>query len=107
MMTKERFVYLINFIQEHQTLESNLCNALEAMTDGCYCDALVYSEYENELIQTMKDALNLSESDDIIDYFICDLDFGRSYKPGAISDNNGDIDLSTAEKLYDYIISKK
>lgn len=42
-----------------------------------------------------------------IDYFINELDFGRKYKPGMITDDDDeDIDLSTAEKLYDYLVRR-
>ena len=45
-------------------------------------------------------------------YFFCnDLDFGRKWKPGSVTgtDKNGnviDIDFSTAEKLWDYLIER-
>lgn len=49
----------------------------------------------------MKDAV------ENIDYFIYELDYGRKYEPGMITDENGhDIDFSSAEKLYDYLIGE-
>lgn len=43
-----------------------------------------------------------------ISYFVYELDFGRSWKPGSFvdTDENGnkiDIDVSSAEKLWDYL----
>ena len=39
-----------------------------------------------------------------IDYFIYELDYGRKYEAGMITDENGqDIDLHTPELLYDFI----
>ena len=46
----------------------------------------------------------MKDSFENIDYFIYELDYGRKYQPGMIQDENGqNINLSTAEKLYDYI----
>ena len=34
-----------------------------------------------------------------ISYFIYELDYGREYQEGCVSDKNGNIDISTPEKL--------
>ena len=39
-----------------------------------------------------------------ISYFIYELDYGREYQEGCISDKSGNIDISTPEKLYDYLV---
>ena len=40
-----------------------------------------------------------------IEYFCYELDFGEKYEPGTVTDEHGnEIDLSTAEKLYDFLI---
>lgn len=45
---------------------------------------------------------------EMIAYFVYELDFGRKYSPGYVIDENGeDINLSTAEKLYEYLAEKK
>lgn len=41
-----------------------------------------------------------------ISYFIYELDFGREYREGCVSDNNGNIDISTPEKLYDLLMAE-
>lgn len=57
------------------------------------------------------DAINLLQEvafpgTEDIDYFCYELDFGRSYVDGCVTDSDGNpIDLSTAEKLYDYLVS--
>ena len=39
-----------------------------------------------------------------IDYFIYELDYGRKYEPGMITDESGqDIDIHTSKLLYDFI----
>lgn len=104
-MTKERFVYLINFIKDHYSLEARLCDVLEAMSPGCYVDAFVYSDYASELTKTIKEAMGLPEENEDIEYFMYDLNFGHEWAPGTITDANGkDINLSSAENVYDYLI---
>ena len=39
-----------------------------------------------------------------IDYFVYELNYGREYEHGMITDTDGtDVDFSTSEKLYDYL----
>jgi len=39
-----------------------------------------------------------------INYFVYDLDFGKSFKMGSITQDGVDIDHSTAEKLWDSLV---
>ena len=49
----------------------------------------------------------LNDAFEDIEYFIYELDYGRKYEPGMITDNFGqDIDFSSAEKVYEYLIEK-
>lgn len=41
-----------------------------------------------------------------ISYFVYELDYGREYREGCVSDKNGNIDISTPEKLYDYLMAE-
>ena len=105
-MTKERFVYLLNFIKKHHELENSLCQALESMSPGNYVDAFVYIEYETELLKTIKEAMNVPEENDDIEYFMYDLEFGKLYKRGSVLENGEAVDFSSAEELYEYLIAK-
>ena len=105
-MTKERFVYLLEFIKKHHELENSLCQALESMSPGNYVDAFIYSEYETELLKTIKEAMNVPEENDDIEYFMYDLEFGELYKPGSVLENGEAVDFSSAEALYEYLIAK-
>ena len=42
-----------------------------------------------------------------IEYFIYDLAFGKNWKPDSLTINGTSIDISTAERLYDYITAEK
>ena len=105
-MTKERFVYLLDFIKKHHELENNLCQALESMSPGNYVDAFVYSEYETELLKTIKEAMNVPEENNFIEYFMYDLEFGELYEHDSVLENGEAVDFSSAEALYEYLIAK-
>lgn len=39
-----------------------------------------------------------------IEYFCCDLEYGKKYTPGCVTERDGtEIDFSSSEKLYDYL----
>ena len=43
-----------------------------------------------------------------ISYFCFELDFGKKYKPGTVLDSNGaEINLSTIDSLYDFLVKNK
>ena len=102
-MTKEKFCEIINKIKivhdyhnELWELNSRYNNKYRLFDIG---DVDSYPTLEDELVDVLVD---IYESKDII-YFIYELDFGKDWKPGMVIDNGEDIDLSTVEKLYDYI----
>ena len=58
--------------------------------------------HESTVVKLLKFIMN--DQDDLIGYFIYELDYGRKYEAGMIQDENGkDIDISSSEKVYDYI----
>ena len=69
--------------------------------DFCNGAALQIS-HESTVVFLLRKLLN--DAVENIDYFIYELDYGRKYESGMITDENEkDIDFSTAEKLYDYL----
>ena len=69
--------------------------------DNCNVAALQIS-HESTVVFLLRKLLK--DAVENIDYFIYELDYGRKYEPGMITDKNGaDNDFSTAEKLYDYM----
>lgn len=49
-------------------------------------------------------AKKISKEDELIDYFIYELEFGKDYKPGMIlNENDKEINLSSIEELYNFI----
>lgn len=43
----------------------------------------------------------------LIDYWIYELDFGKNWKPGIVTNNGVDVKLETASDLYDVLVKQK
>ena len=111
VISKEKFVEYINFIKSLDEKEANLQKGLEE----CFGKENVgYISVFNEVVPKMIEMLcDLMEIEydrdphigDDIQYFIYELNFGESkYAVEAIITDGKTYDLSTAEKLYDYIL---
>lgn len=102
-MNKEIFVKNINNIK-------NLLNKLDQLSDAT--DGVINLHEIDEIFELIVGLIELlgiemNDTKKDIAYFIFELSFGAEYEDGCAVDKiNGDsvhIDLSTAEKLYDYL----
>ena len=59
--------------------------------------------HEDIVVELLEDMFNDS---DLIGWWLYELDYGRKFKMGDLVDNGVEIDLSTSEKLYDYLKEK-
>lgn len=108
-MSKEKFVKIINEIQELHKYEEDLY-ALNRRYRNYEADFL-FPTLEDTVVKLLEEIFHCPIDKYVgsdISYFIYDLNFGQNWEPGMIIDENGnDIDLSTAEKLYDYLMKGK
>ena len=109
-LTKEQFVEYVGCIKKTCDKDDMLSEAIER---ACNDDCRVIGLYGAEC-SAMVDLLSLAMGSEVgtcngneIEYFIYDLNFGKDYAEGCFTDMNGTpIDISTAEKLYDYSVSE-
>ena len=106
-MTKEKFVRIINEIKGIREYE----DALYRLNQKFDLDAnFQFPTLEDTVVALLEEVMHCTTDDIIgsdIAYFIYDLNFGEDWEPGMILDKNGnDIDHSTAEKLYDYLVEE-
>lgn len=79
------------FRNSRENIENDFCNA-----------AALQISHESSVVFLLKRIM--CDQYEYIDYFIYELDYGRKYEVGMITDENGqDIDLHTPELLYDFI----
>ena len=99
MLTKNEFCKIIKKLEQTSDKQSEICHVLDAVVDT--------GDLSDIVVDLLNKLMNV-ESNDIygsdISYFCWELDFGKKWTPNSITDMDGNsIDISTAEKLYDYL----
>jgi len=120
MINKNTFVETLALLRDQRIKFENLRVAAEALSPGEYVNFMPEFVYETAILDLLTQDLIPTEAphntelindevfySDVIYYFVIDLEFGATYKPGVFVDaaTQEPIDISTAEKLYDYIIA--
>ena len=106
ILSEKEFVDIINRLQETADLQEQVDrlvrNSRENIeSDFCNAAALQIS-HESSVVFLLKRIMH--DQYEYIEYFIYELDYGRKYEPGMITDENGqDIDIHTPKLLYGFI----
>ncbi len=107
-LTKQEFVDILNRLREATELADKVEELFRDSRDNLECDfcngAGLQISHEGVVVKLLEKLMQDSVGN--ISYFIYELDYGKAYQEGCISDNNGNIDISTPEKLYDYLITE-
>lgn len=113
MLTKKQFCKVFEDIHKLEKREEEFNEAF-AKIGGEY--SYIYDDAISALVDLLSVAMEVKDNgiknefcfDNDIEYFCYELDFGRAdYADRAIEANGIAIDLSSPEKLYDYIVSEK
>ena len=109
-LSKEDFVDIMTRLRDSSDLVDRVDDLFRNSRDSVECDfcngASLQISHEGIVISLLGKILK--DTGDDIGYFIYELDYGRKFEPGMITYQNGrDIDLGSAEKLYDYLVEKK
>lgn len=108
MISKEKFVEILQDLQDvndfvNQTNEKAR-KLKDAITSDFFNAMSLSISHENIVLELLE---NMFNDTIMLSWWIYDLDFGRQYKEGCFTDvNDTPIDVSTAEKLYDFLISE-
>ena len=105
-LTKKEFVKIMNRLRDSSDLVNKVDELFINSRDNVECDfcngAGLQISHESIVVQLLSKIMR--DNSDDIGYFIYELDYGRKYEPGMITDENGkDIDIGTTEKLYEYL----
>jgi len=95
IISKKEFVDIINFIYTKNKQQLKLRNVLEEMSPNCYCDAFVYSEYEDSIIKLLEKMFDDKYND--IKYFLYDSNW--LFRESE-SDTDFPVDVKTNKYLY-------
>lgn len=107
LISKEAFCDIINkliktndFVNEVNTKAKELDNAIES--DFFNASSLSIS-FETDVVYLLKTMFN---DTDTLSYWLYECNYGRDFKLGDMTVNGVEIDLSTPEKLYDYLVKE-
>lgn len=108
MITKQEFV-IINRLKNYHDLQNKINELFDDLIDNKendFCNGgSICIGHESVVVKLLENIFN--DKYDNIECWLYELDYGRKYKDGCILDKNGKaIDLSTPDKLYDYLISE-
>lgn len=103
MVNKDEFVKILERVQDASETEDKIQNILDnskSLTMNDFADFRGIIAPNDDIIISLLD--NMFDTD-MISYWCWELEFGKRYKKGSITYADGtNIDISTAEKLYDY-----
>lgn len=101
MISKEEFVSILNEMKDIR----DKVNKAEEILKEFNINNLPVTSHEYMVVRLLEIMFNDSST---IQYWIYDLNYGRDYTEGCIKYNDSIIiDISTADKLYDYLVESK
>ena len=108
MISKEEFIRIIKRLEETERTKNEIDKIIKESTDCIISDftnasslMICHEDIVISLLETMFD------DKDTISWWIYDLEYGKKYEDGCITEKDGTIiDLSTVEKLYNYLVNK-
>ena len=107
-LMKQEFVDILNRLREATELVDKVEKLFRDSRDTLECDfcngAGLQISHEGIVVKLLEKLMQDNFGN--ISYFIYELNYGREYKEGCVSDKNGNIDISTPEKLYDFLMSE-
>ena len=105
IISKEKFVEIINRLKNYNELQDKIDDLFKDNIENRERDFInagsICIGHESVVVYLLEKIFDT----DMISYFIYELDYGEKYKAGCVLDENmNEIDLSTAEKMYDYLV---
>lgn len=103
-MKKKLFIESIEKLKEQSEHDRKCTNAFEIVFPDDWITGYDNSFITNQIIKILQ--ITFKDKSKWVEYFIYDLNFGKDYKPGMVTEKDGEnIELSTSENLYDLLIS--
>lgn len=105
IVSKEMFCKILNHIKSQNDLFEELNKTLEKICPGFYTNVYPNCKSESIILEILDSQFGFTPSDSLIDYFVYDLNFGQDTEMiKNLSADGKPIDISTPEKLYDFLI---
>lgn len=102
MISKEDFIKAINDVQKVNDYSRGLNDFFNKNNAEGW---LFHPDCTDTVINLLHHIFGGKDADEWISYFCYELDFGRDYHPGSITDaDGGEIKMASAEDLYEFLI---
>jgi len=106
MITKKQFVKIINKLKKVNDFVNKTNDEARELDDAIISDFFnaqsLSISHENIVVELLE---NMFNDTDLISWWLYERDYGRE-EGTVIWEDDKEIDLSTAEKLYDYLIKE-
>ncbi len=107
IISKEKFVEIINRLKNYKELQDKIDELFKDNIDNRENDfinaASICIGHESVVIELLE---NMFNDKDTISWWIYECNYGRDFSLGNLEVNGVEIDISTVEKLYDYLIKE-
>ena len=107
MVSKKEFVEIIERLKNYNDLQNkinSLFNNLIDNEENDFCNAgSICIGHEKIVTNLLKNMFN--DKDDTISWWLYECNYGRNFELGNLEVNGKAIDLTTSEKLYDYLVN--
>ena len=107
MITKDKFCKIMNHFREQDAMAQNLNQIFHNYNCIDFRDGAMFIDLESQDIIIDLLIEMFEDSECAISYWCYELEYGIGYYHGCVTDEKGSpIDISTPEKLYDYVVAK-
>ena len=107
LITRQDFCKYIDVLKKIDEKEDLLTETFQRIDDMCG-EVFMFSEEYSTILNLLENIMCVEdclEYGSIISYFCYELSYGKNYYPGCfIDEHDKEIDISTSEKLYEYIV---
>lgn len=107
MISKKEFVEIIERLKNYNDLQDKIDDLFKNNIDNKEMDFMnagsICIGHETIVVKLLE---NIFNDKDTISWWIYECNYGRDFSLGDLEVNGVEIDLSTAEKLYDYLIKE-
>lgn len=107
LFTKKLFIDTINALDKQYSIDEKAASAIGEIFPGGFIGGYNNSAITSRLMEILQTEFPPDASGHCdIEYFMFDLDFGRKWKKGMVTDHGRDIRLSTPARLWNYLIKR-
>ena len=107
MISKKEFVEIIERLKNYNDLQDKIDDLFKNNIDNKEMDFMnagsICIGHESVVVELLE---NMFNDKDTISWWLYECNYGRDFSLGDLEVDGIEIDLSTAEKLYDYLIKE-